>query len=79
MICLQIKLTMGGEAGWRQQVTVVEPMGPRQDEEKGDKKIRASMWWTVTGVSWTKQEAGMTGPQWVRVRRVRPEAYWLLP
>lgn len=46
---------------------------------KRRQKIRASMWWTVTGVSWTKQEAGMTGPQWVRVRRVRPEAYWLLP
>lgn len=28
--------------------------------------MRASMWWTATGVSWTSQE-------WVRVRSVRPE------
>lgn len=47
--------------------------------KEGDKKLRVSMWWTVTGESRTNQEAGMTGQQWVRVRRVRLERYWQLP
>lgn len=47
--------------------------------KKKETKIGESIWRTVTGVSQTNQKAGMTGPRWVRVRRVRPEGYWQLP
>lgn len=66
-MCLWRKLNMRGEAGWRWQVTVLSGTNrasPRWRKET--RKMRASMWWTATGVSWTSQE-------WVRVRSVRPE------
>lgn len=72
MFMKKIKYERGGRveaAGycfkWNQQ-------GLTKMKEGDKKKIRASMWWTVTGVSWTNQE-------WVRVRSVRPERYWQLP
>lgn len=49
-MCFMKKINYGRRGG-----------GPHQDEGRRQ-KIRASMWWTVTGVSWTNQGAGMTGP-----------------